>query len=191
MPPEFSRFSAMGIAALVMLLVYRRIRRNFGRQTLQPKRMMLRMAVLLVIAVLLAPLAAKSPAYLGAILAGIVAGVGLALWAAARLRFERIDGQLFYLPHTVSGVVITVVVLGRVAYRAAQMVWWPEDLASPASGGSMVRSPATAGLLFALIGYYVCYYSCVLWKSKHLGEDYLAKTTNAIVSNPKENSKVL
>lgn len=173
-----------------MLLVYRRIRRNFGRQTLQPKRMMMRMAVLVLVAGLLAPLAAKSPIYLGAILAGIAAGVGVALWAAARVRFERTGGQLFYVPHTVSGIAIAVLVLGRVVYRTAQMVWWPEDLASPASG-SMVRSPATAGLLFTLIGYYVCYYSCVLWKSKRVGEDYLAITTIAIESNPKENSNVL
>jgi hypothetical protein len=32
----------------------------------------------------------------------------------------------------------------------------------------MVRSPLTLGLLFVLIGYYVCYYSLVLWKSKQI-----------------------
>jgi hypothetical protein len=32
----------------------------------------------------------------------------------------------------------------------------------------MVRSPLTVGMLFVLIGYYVCYYGLVLWKSKHL-----------------------
>jgi hypothetical protein len=32
----------------------------------------------------------------------------------------------------------------------------------------MVRSPLTVGLFFVLMGYYVCYYSVVLWKSKRV-----------------------
>ena len=32
----------------------------------------------------------------------------------------------------------------------------------------MLQSPLTLGLYFVLMGYYVCYYSVVLWKSKRV-----------------------
>ena len=31
-----------------------------------------------------------------------------------------------------------------------------------------MQSPLTTGIFFVLIGYYVCYYSWVLWKSRHI-----------------------
>ena len=34
--------------------------------------------------------------------------------------------------------------------------------------GRIVKAPLTAGLFFVLIGYYVCYYGRVLWKSKRI-----------------------
>lgn len=33
---------------------------------------------------------------------------------------------------------------------------------------SMVQSPLTVGIFFVLVGYYLCYISLMLWKSKHL-----------------------
>jgi len=36
-----------------------------------------------------------------------------------------------------------------------------------ASSG-MVQSPLTVGIFFVLMGYYLCYYGLVLWKSKRL-----------------------
>ena len=39
---------------------------------------------------------------------------------------------------------------------------------SPGAPASMVKAPLTAGLFFVLIGYYVCYYGWVLWKSKRI-----------------------
>jgi hypothetical protein len=32
----------------------------------------------------------------------------------------------------------------------------------------MVQGPLTVGIFFVLMGYYLCYYGFVLWKSKHL-----------------------
>ena len=38
---------------------------------------------------------------------------------------------------------------------------------------SMVRSPLTVALIFAVVGYYVCYYAVVLWKSKRISSEDL------------------
>jgi len=32
----------------------------------------------------------------------------------------------------------------------------------------MLRSPLTLGWFYILVGYYVCYYSIVLWKAKRV-----------------------
>ena len=65
--------------------------------------------------------------------------------------------------------------LGRIVYRFVQVysaggfsgcaAGYP---GRPADPSTMVRSPLTAGIFFVLIGYYVCYYGLVLWKSKHM-----------------------
>jgi hypothetical protein len=44
----------------------------------------------------------------------------------------------------------------------------------------MMQSPLTLGFLFVVVGYYVCYYSIVLWKSKRIGpEDLEAPSTSS------------
>jgi threonine/homoserine/homoserine lactone efflux protein len=37
----------------------------------------------------------------------------------------------------------------------------------------MVQSPLTVGILFVLIGYYLCYYGWLLWKAKHIAPEDL------------------
>ena len=37
----------------------------------------------------------------------------------------------------------------------------------------MVRSPLTVALIFVVVGYYVCYYAMVLWKSKRISPEDL------------------
>ncbi len=102
--------------------------------------------------------------------AGALAGTALATWGASRTRYLRRGSQLYYVPHTYAGIAVTLLVFGRIVYRAVQM-YSPADHARDFAPASMVQSPATAGLFFVLIGYYVCYYGRVLWKSKHIGAE--------------------
>jgi hypothetical protein len=41
----------------------------------------------------------------------------------------------------------------------------------------MLQSPLTLGLFFVLVGYYVYYYSVVLWKSKRVTADEVSQPT--------------
>ena len=164
------------IAILVVFAIYRRFRRSFGQQPLRPVRMQVRIVVLLVIGCLLLPAVFRSAAFMSAVLAGIAAGVALAMWGAARTRFLRVSGQLYYVPHTYTGVAVSLLFLGRLVYRLIQVSG--NVHAVHAAGGdsanqafapaSMLQSPLTLGLYFVLMGYYVCYYSMVLWKSKRV-----------------------
>ena len=171
---DFSQIVPYLTAILVVFLIYRRLRRSFGQQPLRPARMSVRIVLLLVVGCLLLPAAFRSTAFMSAVLLGAVAGVSLAMWGVARTRFLRVSNQLYYVPHTYTGIAVSLLFLGRLVYRLAQVYG---NMHAPHSAGadaanqsfaptSMVQSPLTLGLFFVLMGYYVCYYSMVLWKSK-------------------------
>jgi len=176
MTAYFSQIAPFLFAALVVFIIYRRFRRSFGQQPLRRVRMQARIAVLLIIGCFLLPGALRSTAFLSALLAGAAAGVALALWGAARTRFLKIDQQLYYVPHTYTGIAVSLLFLGRLAYRLTQVYTGTHavhaagiDSSNPAfAPASMLQSPLTVGLFFVLVGYYVCYYSVVLWKSKRV-----------------------
>jgi hypothetical protein len=154
------------VAAFVVFMVYRRLRRSFGRQLLSKKRMGIRIAVLALIGcAVAATVAFKSMAFFGAMILGIAAGVALGLWGANRTRFEKVGGVLNYVPHTYTGIAVSLLFLGRLAYRLVAL--YGHGQGAPDTG-SPVKSPFTLGLLYVFVGYYVCYLSLVLWKSKHL-----------------------
>jgi hypothetical protein len=181
MQPDFSKFGPFLVSALVVFAIYRRFRRSFGRQLLRPGRMSVRIVLLGVAGCALLPMALRSAQYLGAELAGAALGVGLGVWSVGRTRFLMHDGRLYYLPHTYTGIVVSLLFLGRLAFRVVQVYTASQashvvnapvvNAAQPAQAfapASMVRSPLTIGIFFVLVGYYLWYYAWVLWKSKHL-----------------------
>jgi hypothetical protein len=160
-------------AALVLFIIYRRFRRNFGRQPLRPKRMLVRMAIFAIIGLLLAPAALRSMDGALAIGVGLALGLGLGVWAGKCTRFERHQDHLHYIPHTYTGMVVSALFLGRLIYRFLI----PHDGYSPmeaaahgaeAALGSLYQNPLTLSIVFVLIGYYLYYYGYVLWESNHL-----------------------
>jgi hypothetical protein len=173
---DVSQIGPFLIAVLVVFAIYRRFRRSFGQQPLRPVRMQVRIVVLLVIGCLLLPAAFRSATFMSAVVAGIAAGVALAMWGAARTRFLRVSGQLYYVPHTYTGIAVSLLFLGRLVYRLIQVsgnmhaihAAGPDSANRAFAPASMLQSPLTLGLYFVLMGYYVCYYSMVLWKSKRV-----------------------
>jgi hypothetical protein len=173
---DFSKIVPFLIAILVLFVIYRRFRRSFGQQPLRPVRMQVRIVVLLVIGCLLLTAVFRSAAFIFAVLAGIAAGVALAMWGAARTRFLRVSGQLYYVPHTYTGIAVSFLFLGRLVYRLIQATGTvhaihaaaPDSASQGFAPAGLLQSPLTLGLYFVLMGYYVCYYSMVLWKSKRV-----------------------
>jgi hypothetical protein len=184
---DVSQIASLSLAVVVVFLVYRRFRRNFGQQPLRPVRMRVRTVLLLVIGSLLLPTALRSSAFMAALLGGLGVGIALALWGAARTRFLRAANQLYYVPHTYTGIAVSLLFLGRLVYRLIQMygnahagggaVLDPTNQAFGAAG--MLRSPLTLGLFYILVGYYVCYYSIVLWKGKRVTAEEISPAAPA------------
>jgi hypothetical protein len=176
---DFSQIGPFLVAALVMFGVYRRLRRSFGQQPLRPVRMKVRIATLLIIGTLLLFGAGHSAQFIFAVLAGATAGILLAIWGAFRTRFLWIETQQYYVPHTYTGIAVTALFVGRLAYRLIQ-VYGAMHAAKSAGNqaaeqvfttNAMFRSPLTLGLFFILMGYYVCYYSLVLLKAKRVAAE--------------------
>jgi hypothetical protein len=181
MQPDFSQIGPLLFVALVVFAIYRRFRRNFGRQLLQPGRMTFRIVLLAAAGCALLPMALRSSQYLWAELAGAALGIGLGVWGAERTRFMMDGERLHYVPHTYTGIAVSLLFLGRLAFRVVQVYAGVQasdvahtTIADAAETSraftptSMVSSPLTVGIFFVLAGYYVWYYGWVLWKSKHL-----------------------
>ena len=180
------------VAALVAYAMYRRLRRNFGRQQLRPARLGLRIAVLGAVGLAMMPVALRSAAFLWTSLAGIGLGLCLAVWAARRMRFERLAGRLYFIPHAYTGIAVSALFLGRILYRFAGMAaggsaagGLNSNSYASMSPGAMVQSPLTVGLLWVLIAYYVYYYAALLWKSRHLARADFEPATEVALRSPK------
>jgi len=162
----------------VLFFLYRRFRRNFGRQRLRSGYLIFRMVLLCVLgAFLLIPTFFSTELAVMTII-GAAAGVGLAIWAAKHTRFLNEDGVLYYIPHTYAGMIVTALFVGRLGYRIfvmsqPHMMGGATMDMNPGMGdfggfGTIYHNPWTRLVFFILIGYYVYYYWFVLHESKHL-----------------------
>lgn len=162
----------------ILFLIYRRFRRNFGRQKLGHKRLKFRLWVFSILGLLLLLPALFSPLRALATAVGLGIGVSLALWAAKHTRFEKQDGTLYYIPHSYTGMVVTALFLGRLLYK---VLWVSHSMFAGLgvdSGGfspwdfggfgAISSNPVTRCIFYILVGYYIYYYWYVLHESEHL-----------------------
>lgn len=158
----------MGV--FIALAIYRRVRRNVGRQPVQPMRMRTRIVILAVIGALIALGAARDVDLFGALAAGVVGGAALAWLGLRHTKFEHTEQGEFYTPHTYIGLVVSLLLIGRIAYRL--LIIYPSMQAAAHADqnpfGAFQRSPLTLAIFGVLIGYYVFYYLGVLRASKEL-----------------------
>jgi drug/metabolite transporter superfamily protein YnfA len=153
-------------AILIVLSLYWRFRRLFGRQRVQQARMKFRIGFLLVIGALLMLRGLSRPDIAMAMAAGLAGGVGLALLGLRLTRFEDTPQGRFYTPHGGIGLALSALLAGRLAYR--YFVIWPALQAHGGNAGGFgdfQRSALTSALFALLIGYYVAYYAGVLIKN--------------------------
>jgi hypothetical protein len=158
------------MGAFVLFVMYRRVRRNIGRQQVTPKRMQFRMGILIVIGALFAFAAARDLNLLGGLLAGVAGGAALGWFGLRHTKFEMTDKGAFYTPHTYIGLAVSVLLIGRLAYRF--IVVYPSMQAASQDDqnplAAFQKSPLTLAIFGVLIGYYVFYYFGVLQKAKAL-----------------------
>lgn len=156
-----------GFAVLIALMYYRRLRRLFGRQPVQPMRMKFRIAILLLVGALLLLRGALGPQGGLAAVAGLGGGIALA-WLGLRLTtFESTPQGNFYTPHGGIGLALSALLLGRLVYRFFVIAPVVQDAhqAGMDPFAAFQRSPLTLAIFALLIGYYVTYYIAILLRT--------------------------
>lgn len=157
---------SLGIAALIVWRVYSRVRRLIGRQQLKPVRPWITVTLfpLLGLALLLGSLA--HPLTAASLGLGAAVGVGLGVYGLRLTRFEATPAGLFYTPNAHLGIALSLLFIGRIAYRAAQL-FLLAPAGAPPSTDAFMRSPWTLLIFGTLAGYYVCYAVGLLrWKHR-------------------------
>src|SRR5260370_4120134 len=139
MQVDYSRIWPYAIAGLAVLLIYRRFRRSFGRQPMRPVRMWIRIAVLILLSCSLLPSALKSGQFLLAELTGALAGLALRFWGPQHTRYATYEGRLHYVPHTYTGIAVSLLFIGRLVYRIVE--WYAQN---GAPGGAAAASQGIA-----------------------------------------------
>jgi hypothetical protein len=156
------------MAPLIVWIFYRRVRRNFGRQPVRPRRTWTRVAVFVVLTAMIGLGGLRDPRLAEGLAAGLVGGAALGLFGLKLTRFEITPKGDFYTPDPWIGLALTALLVGRLIYRF--MVFYPGmqaiDHAALAGGdGAFVSyqsSPLTMVVFGLLFGYYIAYYAGVL-----------------------------
>jgi len=145
----------LGIAALVAWRLYSRFRRLVGRQRLSTVRPWITVTLFPALIVMLLLGSMAHPSSTLAIAAGSPVGAALGAYGLRLTKFEQTDSGLFYTPNAHLGIALSLLLLGRIAYRASQV--YLSAVPPAATRTDFVHSPLTLLIFGTLAGYYVTY----------------------------------
>ena len=168
------------VLPLLAWIVWRRVSRQFGRQPIRRKRMIFRIAVFSLLGCMLALSGLHRIALVEGLLGGVLIGAALGLLGLRLTRFEvdPVKGDC-YVPNPWIGALLTVLLLGRLAWRF--LVAWPQMQHAAAvaqTGGYPMQpmgyasSPLTMLVVGLLIGYYIAYFSGLLIHHRHFQQSH-------------------
>jgi hypothetical protein len=142
------------MAGLIAWSIYRRVRRNIGRQKLRPVRITISIVILSVVSILLFSLSLPHPHLLLGIGGGLLFGMPLGFVGLRLTKFETTDEGHCYTPNTQIGIALSLLFIGRLAYR----FWAVRNLATAPHSPPPFQSPLTYFIFGLIAGYYLVYY---------------------------------
>jgi len=152
------------VVGVVALRIYGRMRRNIGRQTLRPQRLLIRTAIYAVVTLALAVFAMMmNQRLLLGLGGGLALGVPLAFLGLSLTKFESTAEDRFYTPNPYIGGALTILLAGRLVYRLIVL----SDIShNPTQPPALMQSPLTLCIFGLLAGYYIAYSIGVLARSR-------------------------
>ena len=151
--PGTATLVLLALIPLILWRVYSRVRRLVGRQRLSRVRPWITLALFPLIIALLAWLAwphAEPLAWLGG---GLIGGAALAVFGLRMTRFEPTKEGLFYTPNLHLGIALSLLFVGRIAYRVVEVA----VLGHPNGAIDFAKSYVTLSIFGLLAGYYIAY----------------------------------
>jgi len=142
--------------------LYRRIRRNLGRQKLRPRRAMTSLAILSCFSVVIVGTSLQNTGLLLGFGGGLLPGALLGYFGLRLTRFETTAEGHFYTPSAHIGVALSLLFIGRLVYRFMVLRTFST---MPHQPPAVARSPLTLFIFGLLAGYYLVYYAGMLLHS--------------------------
>jgi hypothetical protein len=174
MPAHLTNYLIM--LPILAWIVWRRVSRQFGRQPIQRKRMIGRIVVFAVIGGVLSLTGFHSIQLAEGLVCGVLIGlVGLRL---TRFEVDPIKGDC-YVPNPWIGALLTVMLLGRLAWRflvVMPQIQQASEAATQNAGfqaQSVSYSPLTMLMFGLLVGYYIVYFIGLLIHHRRFQEAQL------------------
>ncbi len=146
------------IGGLFAWSIYRRVRRNIGRQKLRPRRIITSITIFSVIGVLLAAGSLQNPNLLYSLSGGLLLGGVLGVIGLRLTRFETTADGHFYTPNAHIGVALSMLLVGRMIYRFILLNSSMGALQANHPPPPPLQSPLTDFIIGLTFGYYIVYY---------------------------------
>ena len=148
-----AHFVPISLAGLFAWSIYRRVRRNIGRQKLRPRRAITSILILSAVSALIVSTSRQNPHLLLGFGGGLLPGVLLGFVGLRLTRFETTDEGHFYTPNTHIGVALSLLLTGRIAYRFLIL----NSAAAAPHHPPPMQSPLTFFIFGLTAGYYIVY----------------------------------
>ena len=126
-----------------------------GRQRLSKVRPWLTVCLFSLLVALLLLSSLVHPGAALSLVAGVAAGAVLGFYGLRLTKFEQTPLGLFYTPNAHLGIALSLLLIARIGYRAAQLYFAAG--ATQMASNTFVRSPLTLLIFGTLAGYYVAY----------------------------------
>ena len=141
-------------AGLIAWIVYRRVRRNVGRQKVWPRLIRIYLCTGSLLTLWVISLSFQSLNLLLGIAGGLLVGALLGRLGWRLTKFEETPDGHFYTPDTRIGIAISLLFIARIAYR----FWMLRDAAASSGVHHFIRNPLTLFVFGLFAGYYIVYY---------------------------------
>ena len=138
---------------LIAWSIYRRVRRNIGRQPMRPRRAVFSIIALALVSTLLVSTSLQNSRLLLGLGGGLLPGVLLGFIGLRLTRFETTEKGHFYTPNAHIGIVLSLLLAGRLLYR----FWVFRDLSATSGYPPPMQSPLTFFIFGLTAGYYIVY----------------------------------
>jgi cbb3-type cytochrome oxidase subunit 3 len=143
---------------LIAWSIYRRVRRNIGRQKLNPNRAVRSIVILSIISVVIFGTSFRNTNLLLGFGGGLSLGALLGFVGLRLTRFETTNEGHFYTPNTHIGVALSILFVGRIAYK-----YIPHgDAVNAQNHPQLFQSPLTLFIFGLTVGYYILYQTGIL-----------------------------
>lgn len=157
---------------VVLVVMYRRVRRTVGFQPLVRGRLTTRVVIFSIVALLILAAGVAHPLSYVADAVGLAIGGIIAYISARTTKFEMRNNRWGYLQHMWVGIGLIVLLIGRLAIRFIEISHEVGHAQLAAAQNKIAAQnfsdPWTSGIFMLLVAYYIGYFLFLLRKRREL-----------------------